>query len=136
MQLLAELGNSNDPESVALQVLPETAAPKQTVGDFRIEREIGRGGMGVVYQAEQLSLERRVALKVFPMAALLAPKQLERFRHEAKAAAMLDHSNIVSVYSVGCERGVHYYAMQLIQGTNLAEIISELAEIPRSSSEE
>ena len=130
MQLLAELGNSKDAESVALQVLPEAVAPKQTVGDFRIEREIGRGGMGVVYQAEQLSLGRRVALKVLPMAALLAPKQLERFRHEAQAAAILDHPNIVSVYSVGYERGIHYYAMQLIQGKNLAEITSELAEVP------
>ena len=130
MQLLADLGNSKDAESVALHVLPEAVAPKQTVGDFRIEREIGRGGMGVVYQAEQLSLGRRVALKVLPMAALLAPKQLERFRHEAQAAAILDHPNIVSVYSVGSERGVHYYAMQLIQGENLAEVMSELAEAP------
>ncbi len=130
MQLLAELGNSKDAESVALQVLPEAVAPKQTVGDFRIEREIGRGGMGVVFQAEQLSLGRRVAPKVLPMAALLAPKQLERFKHEAQAAAILDHPNIVSVFSVGSERGVHYYAMQLIQGQNLAEIMSQLAESP------
>ena len=130
MQVLAELGNSNDAESLSLQILPDAVAPKQTLGDFRIEREIGRGGMGVVYQAQQLSLGRHVALKVLPMAAMLAPKQLDRFKYEAQAAAVLDHPNIVSVYSVGSERGVHYYAMQLIHGQNLAEIISALAEAP------
>lgn len=130
MQVLADLGNSDDAESLSLQILPDAVAPKQTLGDFRIEREIGRGGMGVVYQAEQLSLGRDVAVKVLPMAALLAPKQLERFKYEAQAAAVLDHPNIVSVYSVGSERGVHYYAMQLIHGQNLAEIVSAFAEAP------
>jgi hypothetical protein len=79
--------------------------------------------MGVVYEAEQISLNRRVALKVLPFAATLDPRQLQRFRHEAQAVAMLHHSNIVPVYGVGCERGVHYYAMQLIEGQSLAAII-------------
>jgi hypothetical protein len=82
------------------------------LGDFRIVREIGRGGMGVVYEAEQISLGRRVALKVLPFAAMLGEQQLRRFKNEARAAATLKHPNIVSVYSVGCERGVHYYAME------------------------
>lgn len=95
------------------------------LGDFRIAREIGRGGMGVVYEATQISLGRRVALKVLPSAAVLDPKQLQRFKNEAAAAASLDHPHIVSVHAVGCERGVHYYAMQYIEGQTLAEVIRQ-----------
>ena len=73
------------------------------LGDFRVLNEIGRGGMGVVYEAEQLSLERRVALKVLPFAAILDERQLRRFKNEARASAMLKHPNIVNVYSVGCK---------------------------------
>jgi serine/threonine protein kinase/WD40 repeat protein len=96
------------------------------LGDFRILREVGRGGMGVVYEAEQVSLDRRVALKVLPFAATLDPRQLQRFRHEARAAALLHHPHIVPVYGVGCERGTHYYAMQLIDGCSLAQVIADL----------
>jgi serine/threonine protein kinase len=99
--------------------------PLATLGDFRIVREVGRGGMGIVYEADQLSLGRRVALKVLPYAATMDPKQLQRFQNEAKAAASLHHEHIVPVHAVGCERGVHYYAMQFIDGTTLAD------EIPR-----
>ena len=97
------------------------------LGDFRILRELGRGGMGVVYEAEQLSLGRRVALKVLPFAAMLDKQQLARFKNEARAAATLDHPNIVAIYSVGGERGVHYYAMQLIEGQSLAQVIGAAA---------
>jgi serine/threonine protein kinase/WD40 repeat protein len=93
------------------------------LGDYRILREVGRGGMGVVYEAEQLSLRRRVALKVLPFAATLDPKQRQRFHNEAQAAAHLHHPNIVPVYAVGCERGVHYYAMQFIDGQTVADLI-------------
>ncbi len=96
------------------------------LGDFRVLREIGKGGMGVVYEAEQLSLHRRVALKVLPFAAALDTRQLQRFKNEAQAAACLHHSNIVPIYAVGCDRGVHYYAMQLIDGQSLAEVIEQL----------
>lgn len=103
------------------------------LGDFRIVGEIGRGGMGVVYEAEQLSLSRRVALKVLPMAAILDPQQLKRFQNEARAAATLHHEHIVPVYSVGCDRGVHYYAMQLVEGQSLDRVVDSLLgnrEIP------
>ena len=103
--------------------------PTAALGDYRIIREVGRGGMGVVYEAEQLSLARRVALKVLPFAAMMDPRQLARFKTEAQAAAHLDHTNIVSVYSVGCERGVHYYAMQFIEGQTLAEVVTQLRKI-------
>jgi serine/threonine protein kinase/Tfp pilus assembly protein PilF len=82
--------------------------------------------MGVVYEAEQLSLRRRVALKVLPFAATMDPRHLQRFHNEAQAAAGLHHSNIVPVYFVGCERGVHFYAMQFIDGQTLARVIAEL----------
>jgi serine/threonine protein kinase/Flp pilus assembly protein TadD len=102
---------------------PAAALP---LGDFRLVRELGRGGMGVVYEAEQLSLGRRVALKVLPLAATLDPRRLQRFKNEVQAAAALHHTNIVPVYFVGCDRGVHYYAMQLIQGQTLGEVIQDL----------
>jgi eukaryotic-like serine/threonine-protein kinase len=99
------------------------------LGDFKIVREIGRGGMGVVYEAVQLSLGRRVALKVLPFAAALDRKQLQRFKNEAQAAAQLHHNNIVPVYAVGCERGVHFYAMQLIQGQPLSVLIRQMRSL-------
>ena len=102
------------------------------LGDYRILREIGRGGMGVVYEAEQVSLGRRVALKVLPFAAVLDQRQLQRFKNEAQAAAQLHHTNIVPVFSVGCERGVHYYAMQYIEGRTLASVIGELSHLSGS----
>lgn len=115
----------------ALRAAPEpdvAAAPlgAEPLGDFRILREVGRGGMGVVYEATQLSLGRRVALKVLPLAATLDTKHLQRFHREAQAAAQLHHTNIVPVYAVGCERGVHFYAMQLIEGQSLAAVIAQL----------
>jgi serine/threonine protein kinase len=104
----------------------DPALADNTLGDFRNLQEIGRGGMGVVYEAQQISLPRRVAIKVLPFAAVLDPRQLERFKNEARAAATLDHPGIVSIYSVGCERGVHFFAMQFVEGQSLAEVIAEL----------
>jgi serine/threonine protein kinase/WD40 repeat protein len=100
--------------------------PGEPLGDFRILREVGRGGMGIVYEAEQVSLRRRVALKVLPFASVLDPRRLQRFRNEAQAAALLHHPNIVPVYSVGCDRSVHFYAMQLIDGRTVAALIQAL----------
>ena len=96
-----------------------------TLGDFRILREIGRGGMGIVYEAEQESLGRRVALKVLSAGSLLDPKQVRRFEREAKAAARLHHTNIVPVFGVGQQDGHHYFVMQFIAGVDLAEIIAK-----------
>ena len=83
--------------------------------------------MGIVYEAEQLSLQRRVALKVLPFASVLDERQLQRFRNEARAVAGLHHPNIVPVYSVGCERGVHYYAMQQVHGQPLSQLIAAIS---------
>jgi serine/threonine protein kinase len=107
-------------------VAAELWQPGTPLGDFRIIREIGRGGMGVVYEAEQLSLGRRIALKILPFALTLDPRQLQRFKNEARAAAHLHHQHIVPIYSVGCERGVHFYAMQYVEGQSLAAVLQEL----------
>src|SRR5205085_5421592 len=110
---------------------PAAAAPAELgqLGDFRLLREVGRGGMGVVYEAEQISLRRRVALKVLPFAAAIDPRQLQRFQNEAMAAATLHHPHIVPVYGVGCERGVHYYAMQFIDGRTVADMVKGLRRL-------
>lgn len=98
------------------------------LGDFTLVREIGRGGMGLVYEAIQESLGRRVALKLLPMAAMFSPKQVARFRNEAQAAAQLQHPHIVPVYAIGAEKGIHYFAMPLIEGKSLDEIIVEQSQ--------
>ncbi len=108
----------------------EPSGTEKRLGDFRILNELGRGGMGIVYEAEQISMGgRKVALKVLPFAAMADEKRLQRFRNEIRAAASLDHPNIVSVYSVGEERGVHFYAMQLIRGQSLAVLIEQLRDL-------
>jgi hypothetical protein len=106
--------------------IPADASGTRLLGDYQLLREVGRGGMGIVYEAQQVSLGRRVALKVLPFAATLDPNHLRRFRHEAQAAACLHHPHVVPVFAVGCERGVHYYAMQFIEGRDLASLIQEL----------
>ena len=86
-------------------------APLQQVGDYQILREVGRGGMGVVYEAEQVSLGRRVALKVLPRQAASDPMSQARFQREARASARLHHTNIVPVFEVGQDGETRYYAM-------------------------
>jgi WD40 repeat protein/serine/threonine protein kinase/Flp pilus assembly protein TadD len=115
---------TGDPAEGATPVL-------ERLGDFRILREIGRGGMGIVYEAEQESLGRHVALKVLPAHTLLDPQRLQRFQREARAAARLHHTNIVPVFGVGEHEGLHYYVMQFIQGQGLDQILAELARFQR-----
>src|SRR5438045_4260568 len=103
--------------------------PLQQLGDFRILREIGRGGMGVVYEAEQLSLGRHVALKVMPRQMLADPQTKWRFQREAKAAARLHHTNIVPVFGVGEHDGLPYYVMQFIPGLGLDQVLKELQRL-------
>src|SRR5262245_39540087 len=104
---------------------PATGPPDR-LGDFRILRVIGRGGMGVVYEAEQVSLGRHVALKVLPQALRLVPNRKARFEREARAAAKLHHTNIVPVFGVGEHDGLPYYVMQLIDGRGLDAVLDEL----------
>lgn len=140
-ELAGALSECLDGIDLAQSLRPEPPTPSaiefsgKPVGDFQILNEIGRGGMGVVYEAVQLSLGRRIALKVLPFAAALDAKQLQRFKNEAHAAAQLHHSNIVPVYAVGCERGVHFYAMQLIHGRPLSAVIQEFRGEPIENAE-
>jgi tetratricopeptide (TPR) repeat protein len=103
--------------------------PPPRLGEYRIVREIGRGGMGVVYEAEQESLGRRVALKVLPPGALVDARHVERFQREARAAARLHHTHIVPVFAVGEESGTHYYVMQYIEGRPLDDVLAELRRL-------
>ncbi len=103
-------------------------AENQRIGDFEIVRELGRGGMGVVYEARQVSLNRRVALKVLSGGLGLAPKAVQRFRLEAEAAAKLHHTNIVPVYAIAEEQGTHFYAMELIDGPSLDHVIRQMRQ--------
>jgi eukaryotic-like serine/threonine-protein kinase len=120
--------NSGHAESLPT---PSPSLPER-IGDFKIIREIGRGGMGIVYEAEQQSLRRRVALKVLPPSATISPSTVERFRRESRAAARLHHSNIVPVFGVGEDDGLHYYVMQYIQGVGLDQVLLQLAESRRA----
>lgn len=97
--------------------------PLTRLGDFRIVREIGRGGMGVVYEAEQESLHRRVALKVLGTQLGMSARQKARFRREAEAAARLHHTNIVPIFGVGEDQGLQFYAMQFIEGVPLSRLV-------------
>lgn len=103
------------------EALPQSENEIKRLGDFELVREIGRGGMGVVYEAWQTSLGRRVAVKVLPLAGMLDPIRLRRFQNEARAAAQLNHPHIVDVLCVGCDDGVHYFAMRYVEGTTLAQ---------------
>ncbi len=108
-----------------MSALPESPAEQaDQLGDFRLVREIGRGGMGVVYEAEQVSLGRRVALKVLPPTVGQDPSRKARFEREARAAAKLHHTNIVQVFGVGEHNGQPYYVMQLIQGQGLDAVLA------------
>ncbi|MCI0589057.1 MAG: FG-GAP-like repeat-containing protein [Planctomycetes bacterium] len=104
------------------------ASAARTLGDFRILREIGRGGMGVVYLAEQVSLRRLVALKVLPAHLTLQAEAVERFHREASTAARLKHPGIVEVHAVGEEEGNHYFAMDFVEGTPLDRILARMRE--------
>jgi tetratricopeptide (TPR) repeat protein len=104
-------------------------AKLERLGDFRVLREAGRGGMGVVYEAEQESLGRRVALKVLAAHAVPDPAQVKRFEREARAAAQLHHTNIVPVFGVGEQNGLHYYAMQFIAGLGLDAVIDAVKRL-------
>jgi len=104
-----------------IQRATQAADQPAQLGDFRILREVGRGGMGVVYEAEQMSLKRRVALKVLRFGAAPDTEALRRFQREAETVARLHHTNIVPIFAVGCEHQVHFYAMQFIEGQSLAD---------------
>ena len=129
--MLEEAAGVESPTShkPSASIPPGCSVPNQ-LGGYRVIREIGRGGMGVVLEAEQLSLGRRVALKLIAVKQQTdTSKDVERFRRESATAARLQHANIVPVYDVGCENDFVYYAMQLIPGRPLDEVLDEVRRI-------
>ncbi len=127
--LMARMGSSVQREAQDRDPIPDPVAGLGCLGDYKLLREVGRGGMGVVYEAHQISLNRRVALKVLPFAMALDSRHLQRFQIEAQAAAALNHRNIVPVFTVSTEAGVPFYAMQFIEGRSLAAVIKELRQL-------
>jgi serine/threonine protein kinase len=115
-----DVGSPSNPRATLQQ-----RRPQAMLGDFRILREVGRGGMGIVYEAEQVSLGRRVALKVLPPAMALDPLRIQRFRVETQAVASLNHPSIVPIYAVGHAMDTPFFAMRFIDGRTLAEMIRE-----------
>jgi serine/threonine protein kinase len=125
----AEEVRQDAPETEGRAASPPNPPAVSQVGDYLILREIGHGGMGIVYEAEQVSLGRRVALKILPRHIARDGKMLERFRREARAAARLHHTNIVPVFEVGREGDTCYYAMQYIQGQSLDLVYGEIRRL-------
>ena len=116
---IGEPGPVAGKNAVPDEILPE-------IDDYRVVREIARGGMGIVYEARQISLDRQVALKVLPNNLIMDKTAVERFHREAKSAAALHHTNIVPVFDIGVQDDLRYYTMQLIYGTPLDQVIQEI----------
>jgi serine/threonine protein kinase/WD40 repeat protein len=134
LAMMERIGSDADPPRGpgAERPRPDVPIPER-LGDYRILREIGRGGMGVVYEAVQESLGRPVALKVLSPDRSSGPVAQIRFRREAQTAALLHHTNIVPVFGVGEHEGVSYYAMQYIRGRGLDAVLRELAAMRREA---
>ena len=130
--MIEELKTQNPPTQSTLKREMKEILKLDRIGDYRIIRELGRGGMGIVFEAEHDSLGRRVAIKVMPNRTFDDEKYLERFRREAQAAANLHHTNIVSVFGIGQTGEHHFYVMEYVDGESLSSILSRLNQLNES----
>jgi serine/threonine protein kinase len=119
---------SNPTATISLS--PDAFAPVPRFGDYELLEEIARGGMGVVWKARQISLNRTVALKMILAGKLASDAEVQRFRREAEAAANLQHPNIVAIHEVHEQDGQHYYSMDYIDGRDLAALVAENGPLP------
>jgi serine/threonine protein kinase len=126
---------SSQAESEESALASPSLTPGAVIGDFELEGELGRGGMGVVYRARQRSLNRKVALKVLPPALAADPVALARFRREIAALARCDHPNMVKILTSGSDGDRHFYAMELVEGTDLADLFAVLSTWSKASSQ-
>jgi serine/threonine protein kinase/WD40 repeat protein len=135
--LVEDVRDESDATTAIGRAATSSQAPDlKRLGDFRILRELGRGGMGIVYEAEQESLNRHVAIKVLAPVTARSAQSLQRFLREARAAAQLHHTNIVPVFGVGERDGLHYYAMQFIRGLSLDKVLSEVRRLKAGAPED
>ncbi len=132
--MLAARGLAGLRDGAAMSSSPTLTAGTR-LGDFEIVRELGRGGMGVVYEARQSSLARKVALKLLPAPLAAIPASIERFRREGEAAARLEHPAIVRVHAVGLDQGTSWIAMELVEGRSLSSGLTDLAKDARRGSD-
>src|SRR5262245_34056765 len=103
----------------------QPASSSLRFGDYQLLEEIGRGGMGIVYRARQLSLNRIVAVKMIPFGSLATDESVRRFRAEAESAAALQHPNVIAIHEVGEQDGQHYFSMDYVKGCTLADLLSD-----------
>src|SRR6266487_29329 len=113
------------PEADEVPAPPDPAPPLARLGDYELLEEIGRGGMGIVYRARQVSLDRLVAVKLLPFGGLGGPDFALRLRAEAVAAGSLRHPNIVAIHEVALHQGQHFLAMDLVAGPSLARVLRD-----------
>lgn len=128
--LVAELRDAGEVrDGTLVDMAPPMTRLNELLGEYVVISELGRGGMGVVYKARQVRLNRMVALKVLPaLLGVVRPDAMERFKREAALAASLKHSNIISVFDFGEVEGTLYYAMELVEGRTLQDLIKEMRE--------
>src|SRR5262249_6160503 len=122
-----------DDHDTSLPIPP--SIPLRSFGDYELQEVIGRGGMGVVYKARQLSLDRTVALKMIHAGLWASDDQLQRFRNEAQAIAELDHPRIITIHEIGQLEGQHYFSMKLVAGPNLEQRLAHYVMAPRAAAE-